>query len=240
MRLATIALILASSSSAFAADHFARIGEVLVSNQGTTTSQFVELEDPFGEGFPNTPYTLSVFDAAGQAVGTVNLTIASGTTRYLIATTTAATQFGVTANATLNVTLPTNGQACFNNNVGRVHCFAWGNVTSAIIGSSNSNGPTPPDGMSVQKVSGQYTVGAPSPGAANTAAVPDSSVLPDASVPPDGSTPDTVPGFDAPGSNGNPSTPSDDDDGCSVGASASWFALVGLVGLVALRRRRRS
>lgn len=234
MRLATIALILASSSTAFAADHLARIGEVMISNQGSTASQFIEIEDPAGESFPSPPYSLGVFDAAGGALGTVSLTINAGTTRYLIATTTAATQFSVTANATLSVTLPANGQACFIRMSARLHCFAWGNVTSAIIGGVNNTGASPPDGMSVQRISGQYTVGTPSPGAANTAALPDSSIIPDASVP-DGPAPDGASGIDAPG--GNPNNPSG-DDGCSVGASASWFALVGLVGLVALRRRR--
>ncbi len=226
-------------STAFAADHLMRIDEVMLSNQGSTASQFIEMEDP-GESFPSPPYTLNIFDAAGNSLGTVPLTIAAGTTRYLVATATAATQFGVTPNGTLAVALPANGQACFQRSLFRIHCFAWGNVTSAIIASAggvNSTGASPPDGMSVQSISGVYTVGTPSPGAANSAAVPDAFVPPDASVPPDSSTPDTAPGIDAPG-NTNPNNPKDDDDGCNVGASASWFALVGLVGLVALRRRR--
>lgn len=239
MRLATIALILASSSTAFAAEHLMRVGEVMLSNQGTTTSQFIELQDP-GESFPGAGYSLKLFDAAGAGLGTITLTVPPGTTRLVVATATAATQFGITPSAMLTIALPNNGQACFSNGSANIHCLSWGTVTSAVPGGfGTDNGPTPPDGMSLQVVSGVYTTGTPSPGAANTAAVPDSSVVPDASVPDaPAATPDAPSGAtpDAPGGNGN--NPKDDDDGCNAGASASWFALVGLVGLVALRRRR--
>src|SRR4051812_4346228 len=116
-RITTIALGLGLvtflDATSEAADHFARVGEVMISNQGSNASQFIELEDPFGESFPSPPYTMNIFDAGGASLGTVALTIPSGTTRLLVATPTAATQFGVTAQATLSITLPTNGQACF-------------------------------------------------------------------------------------------------------------------------------
>jgi MYXO-CTERM domain-containing protein len=239
MKLRTLfaASVLLGSGSALAADHLAKIGEVMVSNQGSTSSQFIELEDPAGEPFPSPPYTMNIYDAAGASLGVVALTIPSGTTRLLIATPTAATQFGVTAQATLNVTLPPNAQACFQRQQFRIHCFAWGTITSAIIADgSNSTGASPADGMSVQRVSGIYTVGTPSPGAPNTAAVPDAAPGIDASVPPA----DSAPGIDAPGGGGNPETPNNDDDGCNAGASASWFGLVGLAALLLVRRRKTS
>ena len=46
---------------------------------------------------------------------------------------------------------------------------------------------------------------------------------------------DAAPSIDAP--TGNPNNPSN-DDGCNVGANASWLALVGIAALVLLRRRR--
>ncbi len=238
MKLRTVVAgcVLLASGSAFAADHIAKIGEVMVSNQGATTSQFIELEDPNGESFPNTPYSMTLFDAAGTSLGSVALTVPAGTTRLVAATATAVTQFGLTGATALTIALPANGQVCFNNSAARIHCFAWGTVTSQVIapGGNNSMGPTPPDGMSVQRVSGTYALGTPTPGAVNTAAVPDSSV--DAGVidaPP--AAVDAAPGIDAP--TGNPNNPSS-DDGCSVGAGASWFGLVGLAALVLLRRRR--
>jgi MYXO-CTERM domain-containing protein len=241
-RTLVAASILLASSSAFAADHLMKVGEVMISNQGSTSSQFIELEDPFGEPFPSPPYTLELFNAAGGSIGSVALTIPSGTLRILVATATAATQFGVTPQATLAVTLPTNGQACFNRGTTRIHCFAWGTITSQIIAAgSNNTAGSPPDGMSIQLVSGSYALGSPTPGAANTAPVPDAAPTPDAGVidAPPAMMPDAAISIDAAGS-GNPQNPSDDDEGCSVGASASWFVLVALAGLVLLRRRPRA
>ncbi|MBL0214829.1 MAG: hypothetical protein IPQ07_13210 [Myxococcales bacterium] len=235
LRTAVAGCVLLASTTAFAADHIARIAEVMVSNQGSNTSQFIELEDPNGESFPFTPYSMTLFDGAGTSLGSVSLTVPTGTTRLVVATATAVTQFGLTGATALTITLPVNGQVCFNNSMARIHCFGWGNVTSQIIAPLNNDlGPTPPDGMSVQRVSGTYALGTPTPGAVNTAAVPDSSI--DAGVidaPP--AAVDAAPSIDAP--TGNPNNPSK-DDGCSVGAGASWFGLVGLAALVLLRRRR--
>lgn len=228
--------LVVASGPAFAADHIARIAEVMISNQGSNTSQFIELEDPAGESFPSVPYTMTLFNGAGGSLGTVALTVPAGTTRLVVATATAVTQFGLTGATALTITLPADGQVCFNNSAARIHCFGWGNVTSQIVAPLNNNlGPTPPDGMSVQRVSGTYALGTPSPGAANTAAVPDSAV--DAGVidAPPGAVDAATPGSDAP--TGNPNNPSD-DDGCSASAGASWFGLVGLAALVLLRRRR--
>lgn len=235
MKLRTIVVgcIALGSSAAYAADHIAKVGEVMISNQGSTTSQFIEIEDPAGESFPNGPYSLTLFDAAGTAAGSVALTVPAGTTRLVVASAVAKTQFGLATATTLTVTLPANGQACFNRSSGRIHCLAWGTVTSQITGTSgNGLGASPPDGMSLQLVSGIYAVGTPTPGATNSAALPDSSV--DAGVLDSPLAVDAA-GADAPGGNGN--NPSD-DDGCSVGAGPSWFAIVGLFALVLLRRRR--
>ncbi len=234
LRTGVATCLLLGSSAAYAADHIAKVGEVMISKQGSTTSQFIEIEDPAGESFPNGPYSLTLFDAAGNPTGSVALTVPAGTTRLVIASVVAKTQFGLpTATTTLTVTLPANGQACFNRSSGRIHCLAWGTVTSQVTGTSgNALGASPPDGMSLQLVSGTYVLGTPSPGAANTAAVPDSSV--DAGVTDAAVGRDALNG-DAPGGNGNSSS---DGGGCSVGAGASWFGIVALAALVLLRRRR--
>ncbi len=240
-RMLVAASILFASSSAFAADHLVKIGEVMISNQGSTTSQFIEMEDP-GESFPSPPYSFEYYDAGGNSIGSTALTVPSGTTRLVAATPTAATQLGFTPQATLTVTLPANGQACFKRGVNvRIYCLAWGTVTTTVLstGGTNATGPTPPDGMSVQLVSGSYALGAPTPGAANAAPVPDAPPAVDAGIDAPPAMPDASASIDAP-AGGNPQNPSDDDDGCSVGASASWFVLVGLAGLVLLRRRPRT
>lgn len=215
--------VLASAAPALAADHLMKVGEVMLSNQGSTTSQFIELEDPFNEPFPNAPYSLQLFDAAGASLGSVALTIPANTRRLLIATAAAATQFSVTAQATLTVTLPPNGQACFNNLSAHIHCLAWGTVTSNVIGlSGNDTVVAPPDGMSIQRVGTSYNLDTPSPGAVNTAVPPDSSAADagvDAAPPP----PDAPSGSpDAP--TGNPNNGG--GGGCSVGSGAAlpWFA----------------
>jgi MYXO-CTERM domain-containing protein len=239
MKLLAAAVVLTiAPGTALALDHIMKVGEVMVSNQGSTTSQFIELEDVVSEPFPDNPYTLQLFDAAGASIGNVSLTIPASTQRFLIATPTAATQFGVTAQATLTVTLPANGQACFAKSAGRIHCFGWGTITSQVIAAGNTDmGASPPDGQSIQRVNNAYALGAPTPGAVNSAPVPDASPSNDAGIDAPPAMPDAAVSIDAP--SGNPQNPSDDDDGCSVGASASWFVLVGIAGLVLLRRRRQ-
>ena len=49
-----------------------------------------------------------------------------------------------------------------------VHCFAWGTITTIIGGGGMSNGASPANGMSVQRVSNTYVVAAPMPNAANS------------------------------------------------------------------------
>jgi hypothetical protein len=165
----------------------------------------------------------------------------------MLATAQARTDFGFTTGTLLTQTLPTDGQACFRRNGGAtpttIHCFSWGTITTAVTGAFGTNtGSSPPNGMSVQRVSGAYVVAAPTPNAANSSGMVDMPMvdappLPDAGVTPDA--PDNVTP-DAPG--GNPGTPPDDDDGCSVGAGASWFGLAMLAVLLLVRRsstRRR-
>ncbi|MGE0869893.1 MAG: hypothetical protein AB7P03_15110 [Kofleriaceae bacterium] len=221
--IAAIVMLMAASP-AWAVEHGMKVGEVLLSNNGSTTAQYVELQDP-GESFPNDPYSLEVFDAAGGALGSQSFDVESGTTRMLYATTQAAIDFSLTPNATLTIALPASGQACFKQSSTLIHCLSWGTITSAVQGVYGTNtGEAPPDGMSLQRVGTQYAVGAPTPGQPN-AGPP----MPDGPM--------------------NPDDPDDDgeDDGdgggCAVRSPGSLLGGLIVVGLVALavtgRRRRR-
>ncbi|MDB4961211.1 MAG: hypothetical protein JWP01_1210 [Myxococcales bacterium] len=223
-------IVVAHAAPALASDHIMKVGEVMLANSsGSTAVQFIELEDP-GEPFPAPPYVVEIFGPAGGApLITYSTTIGNAAlTRYTLATAQAQTELGFVAQTTLTATLPTNGQACFTRMItpDRIHCFAWGTVTTVVAGSTMNAGASPGNGMSVQRVAGAYVVAAPTPGAVN------SNGMPMVDGPVDAGTPD---GMDA--RMPNPTTPPDDDDGCNVGAGPSWFALVGIAALLLVARR---
>ena len=82
------------TTQSYAADHLMVVNEVLLSDDGDTDIQYVELADPVAESFPANPYTLGVYDDKGVSLGTVSLTVAPGTQRYLISTAQADSAFG--------------------------------------------------------------------------------------------------------------------------------------------------
>lgn len=228
-------LVLMSAAPAFAADHVMRVGEIYLANTaGSTAAQFVELEDQVTEPFPSPPYSIQIFDAGGASVGMQVLTIPASTTRFTIATAAAAMELGFTPDAVLTVALPANGQACFKNASALIHCHSWGTIGTAVVGVfQTTSSVAPTNGSSIQRVGGQYFVAAPTPKAANSSGVVDMPMV-DGPPPPDAGVidaPSATP--DAPG--GNPVTPKD-DEGCSVGAGASWFGLV-MFGVLLLVRR---
>ncbi|HEX5057875.1 MAG TPA: hypothetical protein VFV99_00890 [Kofleriaceae bacterium] len=232
-----------------------RVGEVLLSKNGDTGIQFIELEDPFGESFPSS-YTLQVFDAAGTQIGSsIALAVASGTTRMLIATAAAKTEFGTSANGpTLTVALSENGQACFarTGNV-RIHCVAWGCINTFIVATAQSRAPSPPDGQSAQiQSNGFYQLATPTPDTANTVGTTASNCPsePDAPPPVDGPVtggdggvpPDAVDnGAGDAGNNGGNNNGDDGGGCCQVDGSRSALGacLLGLGVVLALRRSRR-
>lgn len=245
-----IGLAIGSASTAYAVDHLMKIAEVGLSKGGDPAVQFIELEDPFGESFPNNPYTLELFDADAGLLGSVSLTIPGGTTRYLVATAAADTAYGTTADAELTVSLPVDGQACFTRGTFRIHCVAWGCVDTPLVGAQRI--PSPPDNMSAQRQSnGMYQLATPTPDADNQAGAMA------AACPAD---PDAAPAVDGPidagpidaldpsGDDAGTDDRNDDDDtdggggGCcevdgTQGAFGSGLLAVGL--LLALRRRSR-
>ena len=235
-------LVLASAGPAWAVDHQAIVDEVLVSKNNDTTIQFIEIQDP-GESFPNDPYHLEIYDAAGTLItgGNVNIgDVASGTTRIYVSTAAADTAFGTTG-IRMTATLPANGQACFINTGGvKIHCLAWGCITQQIIGSGNSRAPSPPDNLSAQLQSSfTYQLATPTPNAANIAGTID------VNCPTDPPVDDFIPpddfGIDAPAA--RPDAPTHENNGgggcCSASGGSGSALLALLVSASFLRRRRR-
>jgi hypothetical protein len=240
-----VALAICSGSKAYAVDHLMKINEILRSKNGDTGVQFVELEDAFGESFPNNPYTLEVYDANATLVGSVTLNVPASTTRYLVAT--AAAEFDTNRDATLNVALPENGQVCFVRGTFKIHCVAWGCLNTVLVGAERA--PTPPDNMSVQRQSPSgWQLATPTPDATNTAGTtvancptePDAAPAVDGPPPDAGVNPDAIDeGGDA-GTGGNNNNGDDGGGCCEVngarGAAGSIVLALGV--LLALRRRR--
>jgi hypothetical protein len=174
-RLVVVVLAICSSSTAFAADHLMRVDEVLISKTNPTTSmpdtaiQFIELDDPMSEGFLSNPYRVELYNALGTQLpsGTVQFNLIPGTQRLFIAT--AAADPTSVRDATLPVTLPADGQACFISSANiKIMCLAWGCIQSQVVGNVMLRAPSPPNDQSVQRQSnGTYQLAAPTPDAPN-------------------------------------------------------------------------
>ena len=182
-RLAAIlAFSTLSAAPAFASFHLNKVNEVMLSSGGDGTAQFVELFDAAAEPYPSGsgPYSLSIYDAGGTKIGSsialasASLAAVAGTRPFLVSTASADSKLSVTGDVVLGVTLPANGQACFDANAAHVHCLAWGTITTPVTGSGgNQAGASPADGSSLQRqAGGTYAVLAPTPKAANATAAP--------------------------------------------------------------------
>jgi hypothetical protein len=162
-----LVLVLAYAAPASASEHVMRVNEVGLSAEG---GQFVELLDPASEPFPNPPYKLAVYDAAGAPVGSTPIdkaVIAGRATPVLLAS--APTVGGQARDLPLTVTLPTDGQACFENNREKVWCLGWGNVTNKLAGYAGPSGAgvSPPSGKALSQCPAGFVVTDPTPKAAN-------------------------------------------------------------------------
>jgi hypothetical protein len=253
--LLTIAL-LSIASRAEAADHGMRVTEIYLSDGTAGNAQYIELTDGTAdEPFSQDPYGVQVYDADGNVVGSTTFDVAAGTRSLWIATADADAAFSATADVTLTVQLPTDGQVCFtrSNNASRIHCVAWGCINTAVTGgvTPTGRGASPPATMALlRNGSGTWYVGTPSPEMANTPGVPGDfcATEPDAGVatpPPDASVPDANP--DEP-PDANPSGGDDDDDGgggggggcCRVGGGDAGGAMLLALATMLLVRRRRA
>ncbi|HEU5054867.1 MAG TPA: MYXO-CTERM sorting domain-containing protein [Kofleriaceae bacterium] len=255
---ALTALLLPSTALAQLQHHRMTPAEVLLSSGGDDAIQFVELSDP-GEPFPDDAYVLAVYDVDGVLIDSVSFAVDAATTRFFVATAAADAEFGTTRDATLPVTLPAEGQVCFESETGtKFACMAWGCINNVLTGSTaglSGRGAAPPDGQSLQRQGdGAYHVASPTPDASNAPgdAAPACPTDPDAgpSVIDAGNTgggadagPDSP---DGGGGGGDGADGGDDDDsgcGCGVngpGGAASSLGLAVAALLVAFRRRRRA
>lgn len=232
-RTIVVTVTLAAAAPALANDHLARVNEVMLSSDGDAAAQFVEIEDPAGEEFPDGGYGLFVYEADGVTQAHYQaIVIAPGaTSRMTLATEAARAQFGLELEGgnpelviNLGSPLPANGTACFRKQGVDLSCLTWGAATPPIALNSQLAGPAPADGESLQRqAAGDCTaLGAPTPQATNA-------VLPCAPWPPDDGT--------DPDGDGDPG----DEGGCSA-ASGTWFGVVATAGLamfVRAPRRRR-
>ncbi|MBL0220957.1 MAG: hypothetical protein IPQ07_44690 [Myxococcales bacterium] len=64
---------------------------------------------------------MTLFDSAGTSLGSVAFGRPRQLHRLVVATATAVTQFGLTGATALTITLPVNGQVCFNLTARRPH-----------------------------------------------------------------------------------------------------------------------
>ena len=193
LALMAAAFLLAGAVPAGASFHREQINEVMLSNGGDTSSQFVELKDANlgGEPFPaeTGPYELVLYDAAGtrvddQALDRTKLA-AAGDGPFLVSTAAADQDFSVTGDDTLGLTLPAaGGQICFTHGATEtpVSCVAWGCSTTQAH-AQDEKFPAPADGKSLQRTSSggsQFVVADPTPKADNatTGASPGSCTTP--------------------------------------------------------------
>ena len=226
---------------AHAADHNARISEIMLSGGGSTANQFIELRDS-AEPFPSQPYRLEVYDAAGTLVGSVSLTVPQNTAFTMLI---ARGTVGATADVALTVALPADGQACFVSTANTyIHCVAWGCVTTPINATIKSRAPAPPDGQSAQmQIGGLYLLATPTPDAVNATAGTSGPACP--TDPPDaGPFADDIGPIDGPPSSGpdagNNNNNGDGDGCCSTSTNpAGTFVLALFVALSAFASRRR-
>jgi hypothetical protein len=229
-RRTIVATLTLAATPALANDHLARVNEVMLSSDGDAAAQFVEIEDPAGEEFPDGGYGLFVYEADGATQAHYQaIVIAPGaTSRMTLATEAARAQFGLELEGgnpalviNLGSPLPANGTACFRKQGIDLSCLTWGAATPPIALNSQLAGPAPADGESLQRQAAGdcAALGAPTPHATNavlTCAPPDDGTDPDG----DGA--------------------SGDDGGCAA-VSGTWFGVVATAGLALFARgpRRR-
>jgi hypothetical protein len=164
------ALPLALAAPASATFHMMKVSEVQLSSGGV---QFVELRDDGIEPFPplEGPYKLVVYGANGARLSGQTLATApwqNNSNPHVLAS-------DGSGDAPLTVTLPAGaGQVCFTHageTETRVHCLAYGcpPILLSSLGGSE-RGSAPSEGQSLQRLGpSSLAIGAPTPGAANTA-----------------------------------------------------------------------
>jgi hypothetical protein len=149
-----LVLLAAAASPAAASNHLVKISEVFPGSTAHATAQFIELRMyATGENFFNGTHVF-VYGPTGTLAGTYDLAnAANGKNRstYLLATSQAQTDFGVTADLTMSSASidPAGGKACYISTFsGFADCVTWGSFS----GSANT-GETPA-GTPFQQIGG--------------------------------------------------------------------------------------
>ncbi|MCP4446209.1 MAG: hypothetical protein GY811_12825 [Myxococcales bacterium] len=244
------------------------LSEVHRSSGGDASLRYVELVNEEGGClFPAS--TLDLYDSTGQLLDTQSLTVITvchgAPTYLLLATSQAASYFGVSRDGNLSTAIPDAGQLCFSSSQTNYDCFRWGGVTGPVpdlFGASDTSAIAPSaDGQSMVRVTSTHIVAAdwvsagPSPRQPNDGSVwdaPDAGVVFDA-----GPTLDAGPQPDARGRSDSGPRPDagaavrdpeyldlDTAGGASCGCQNSdgggpGIALLSLLLLFAMRRRPR-
>jgi len=168
---AIVVTALLPAARAHAMDHLMKVNEVLVDGGGG--EQFVEFHDTSPETLPTGPYTLAVYDADGNQVGTslelTGITAGSGIF-YVAGNAAAASTYGAgNIDVQFTFTLPANGQACFVRGTGgKIHCMLWGCINNPVVLNGSTTDP-PPVGSSISRqATGEvHITDTPTPGAPN-------------------------------------------------------------------------
>ena len=132
MKKLVVGLVLLVASPAWAAFHLMQITEVFPGTNAQPNAQYIELQMwSAGQNLVST-HSVTVYDATGGLVGTytfaANVPNGGNQATILIATTQAATLFGVTPDLVMTPTIALAGGAvCFET----IDCVAWGTFTGA-------------------------------------------------------------------------------------------------------------
>ena len=130
---AGLVLVAAPAAANF---HVMRIVQVYAGDATHPDAQYVVLQMCIGGQNQLGGHDVGFFDATGAAIGTPVVfpgAVASGNSqdRVLIATSSAETLFGLTADLRMPASiLPVGGKLCFEPGVSPIDCFGWGNYSA--------------------------------------------------------------------------------------------------------------
>ncbi|HVQ59918.1 MAG TPA: hypothetical protein VMS60_13520 [Solirubrobacterales bacterium] len=159
-RLSTIALSIAvlgalAAAPAQASFHLMKIREVFAGSSANPDAAYVELQMYAGGQNFVAGHSVRIYDANGNEVDGVpfpaNVARGDSQSTLLVATTQAATQFGVIPDATLEAgkIKATGGAVCFDD----LDCVAWG--ATKFAGPAGTPAGAIPDGLALQRMIGR-------------------------------------------------------------------------------------
>jgi Ca2+-binding RTX toxin-like protein len=146
--LALTGLLALGASPASANHHLMKIREVFAGAPGQPSAQFVELQMHAAGQHVVAGKQVVVYDSTGASVGTftfpANVTGTANQSSILIATSAAATFFGVTPDLTMTPVIPAaGGKVCFlrPTPLSIVDCVSWGSYSGSSVGTGTPFNP---------------------------------------------------------------------------------------------------